>query len=298
MDGAAGLSRGSTHDGLGIRGDLEYELRRGAWLCLVGEKDAGLKALRSAQDRYSAVIHRSSYPEADIAIHACGGSSVHDGHYDDVVHAAGLLVASNPTQSIAQLDLSRSPDRVTPAASPLSACAEALDKAGLVRALDHVAAAELQGAGSLLAAIYHFHVGDREGARARLQPALTTSSARTKVDAELFLAMMELLDSRAKEAVAAARRARAAASSAEDELKTSTIEALNARAVATMYHSIGWVEAAASLMSGETSVETTVPVPTYHEGAGLPTDWFALARRGLCSSSCTLAHVHDRHRSR
>jgi hypothetical protein len=100
-----------------------------------------------------------------------------------------------------------------------------------------------------------------------------------KVDAELFLAMLELADGHADEALAAARRAGEMTSQAEAELRTHALAAtLGDEVVASMHRRIGWVEAAAALAAGESGVVTRAPTPDYYEAPELPRDWFSLAR--------------------
>jgi hypothetical protein len=375
----------------------EHDLQRGAWLCLVGEREAGLAALAAADEGYRAKIDHP-YTEAALAVVACGGTAEEvDDSSRAVVRAAELVVgpdargsglallparlvdvyrqeAINPSfadwlagtdaplpedviattsrltltigrattpwnyegpatgglftaypivvdakrheAAATKLELMRAAierrklkvrpmrdaeierwrydDAVLAARrDPIGALTnastvlwleaaaghtDAFDREGLQRCIAHVPEADRAGETALFVAAYLFHVGDRAGARATLDVALQIPAGRGKVDAELFLAMLELAEGRADEAVAAARRAGSMTAEAEAQLRQHRLAgALGDDAVATMHRQIGWVETAAALAAGESKVVTKAATPDYYEGAELPRDWFALA---------------------
>jgi len=399
--------------GSGESDDYGHELERGAWLCLVGDSQAGLLALENAEQHYREAVG-SPYVEAWMGMLACGGRPVVDEtpFPREPWWAVEVMVRPDPEQSLERLHpRSRAKERAGDWASPFfadwlaaaerepldlvagaaglrsialaetttpwsfsgpsvgllsgdalvfdpvrheaaarrvdalllrverdklriaprkrrgddvdpdqreweersatpaetlrkastilwlelaSARAQMFDAQGVARALAKIPAEELPPALALPLASYLFRAGDRAGARARLQLALALPEGRVRLDAELFVAMLELAEARPREALAAARRAGALAPAGSAEMAAHPLaDTLGAEVNDSMRRAIGWVEAAAALAADEAQVETTVAMPGYYDAPGLPRDWFALARADAEIRKTARFRMHD-----
>jgi hypothetical protein len=137
---------------------------------------------------------------------------------------------------------------------------------------------EVQGPTALLVGASLDRIGEKKLARAMYEAATNGKDAGARVYGWLSIAMLDLGEGRGREAVDAVAKA-----SQELGPVKAEIDKADLGWAFDITRSVGWVAAAAALMTGDASVPVKVGTPTYYESEpddmkSVPADWFALAR--------------------